>query len=441
MDNEKIISEVMGGGLRALNKLADSPLVERLGLEDRAQQLVYEGAKRAAETAAKAAKRLSPKRKSERPRKSLKFDLSLSEEQQLMRDTLRRFAVDAMQPAARKADDDASPPEGFLDAFDELGAIAMSVPEALGGAAERVSAASQMLIAEDLARGDMGLAYAALSSLSFANALVLWGDPAQQEKLLPKLVEGEGLAASVAVGEPHPFFDPMSLRTSAKKTSSGYTLDGEKSAVALAGRADWFLVAAALPKLGPRFFLVHREASGLSVGDEPAMGLRSAALGRVKLDGVRVPEDALLGGDDALKKGGLAAYRDAVNRARVAWGAMAVGASQAVLDYVIPYCNEREAFGEPISHRQAVAFMIADIGIEVESMRMLVYRAAGRIDAGLKCEREAYLARTLCADKAMEIGTNGVQLLGGAGFIKDHPIEIWYRHLRAVAVMDGNLLV
>ena len=171
------------------------------------------------------------------------------------------------------------------------------------------------------------------------------------------------------------------------------------------------------------------------------MGLRSAALGRLKLDGVHVGREALLGGEAAVKAQGRAAYRDAINRARIAWGAMAVGASQAVLDYVIPYCNEREAFGEPISHRQAVAFMIADIGIELESMRMLVYRAAGRIDAGLKCQREAYLARTLCADKAMEIGTNGVQLLGGAGFIEDHPIEIWYRHLRAVGVMDGNLLV
>ena len=85
--------------------------------------------------------------------------------------------------------------------------------------------------------------------------------------------------------------------------------------------------------------------------------------------------------------------------------------------------------------------MIADIGIELESMRMLVYRAAGRIDAGLKCQREAYLARTLCSGKAMQIGTNGVQLLGGAGFIKDHPVEIWYRQLRSIAVMDGNLLL
>ena len=440
MDNEKIINEVMGGGLRALSRLAESPLVERFGLEERTQQLVYEGAKRVAETAAKAAKRLSPKR-SDRPSKSLKFDLSLSEEQQLMRDTLRRFADDVMPPAARAADDHRAPPDDFMPTFGELGAIPMTVPEVLGGAAEQVSAVSHMLIAEDLARGDMGLAYAALAPLSFVNALVLWGDDEQQASLLPRFVEGDETSASVAVVEPHPLFDPSSLRTTAKKRSSGYVLNGEKSMVALAGSAKWFLVAAELPKAGPRLFIVERDASGVAIVDEPAMGMRSAALGRVKLDGVRVPASALLGGEASLKSGGTAVYEDAVNRARIAWGAMAVGASQAVLDYVIPYCNDRVAFGEPISHRQAVAFMIADIGIELESMRMLVYRAAGRVDAGLGCQREAYLARTLCSERAMEIGTNGVQLLGGAGFIKDHPIEIWYRHLRAVGVMDGNLLV
>jgi len=441
VDNEKIINEVMGGGLRALNRIADSQLVERFGLEERTQRLVYEGAKRMAETAAKAAKRLSPKRSDEPRRPSRKFDLSLSEEQQLMRDTLRRFADEVMQPAAREADERAEPPDDFLETFGELGAIAMSVPEGLGGDAEQVSAVSQMLITEDLARGDMGLAYAALAPLSFANALVAWGDESQQARFLAPLVEGAETRATLAVVEPHPFFDPAALRTSAKKSSAGYVLNGEKSMVALAKSAKWFLVAAEIPKTGPRLFIVERDAAGLSVTAEPTMGLKSAALGRFKLDGVRVSHDALLGGEPALKSRGKAAYRDAINRARVAWGAMAVGASQAVLDYVVPYCNDRIAFGEPISHRQAVAFMIADIGIEVESMRMLVYRAAGRIDAGLKCEREAYLARTLCADKAMEIGTNGVQLLGGAGFITDHPIELWYRHLRAVGVMDGNLLV
>jgi len=441
VDTEKILNEVMGGGLRVLNRIAESPLVERLGFEERALKLVYEGAKRAAETAAKAAKRLAPERSGHRPGSSLKFDLSLSEEQQLMRDTLRRFADEVMQPAARGADERSAPPDDFLEAFHELGAIPMAVPEVMGGAAERVSAVSQMLVAEDLARGDMGLAYAALSPLSFVNAIVHWGDEQQQASLLPSFLEGDVTAASVAVVEPQPLFDPAVLQTSAKKHGSDYVLTGEKSLVALAHRAKWFLVAAEVPKAGPRFFLVERDAVGVEVVDEPAMGLRSAQLGRVRLNKVRVAQDALLGGEAALKAEGRAAYDEAVHRARIAWGAMALGTSQALLDYAIPYCNDRIAFGEPISHRQAVAFMIADIGIELESMRMLVYRAAGRIDAGLGCERESYLARTLCSEKAMEIGTNGVQLLGGAGFIKDHPMEIWYRQLRSIGVMDGNLLL
>jgi alkylation response protein AidB-like acyl-CoA dehydrogenase len=440
VDNQKIIDEVMGGGLRVLNRIADSPLVERFGLEARAQRLVYEGAKRAAETAAKAAKRLSSKRSGDRSSKSRKFDLSLSEEQQLMRDTLRRFADDLMRPAARAADDRSAPPDDFVREFGELGAIAMAVPEAMGGAAEHVSAVSQMLIVEDLARGDMGLAYAALSPLSFANALVHWGDADQRASWLPSLLEGD-TTASVAVVEPHPLFDPSEPRTTAKKRGSDFVITGEKSMVALAERAKWFLVAADIPKTGPRFFLVEADAPGVEVTEEPAMGLCSAGLGRLKLDKVRVGRESILGGEAALNAEGRAAYDDAVNRARIAWGAMALGTSQALLDYAIPYCNERIAFGEPISHRQAVAFMIADIAIELESMRMLVYRAAGRLDAGLKCQREAYLARTLCSDKAMQIGTNGVQLLGGAGFIKDHPVEIWYRQLRSIAVMDGNLLL
>ncbi|MEM9729588.1 MAG: acyl-CoA dehydrogenase family protein, partial [Myxococcota bacterium] len=250
-----------------------------------------------------------------------------------------------------------------------------------------------------------------------------------------------GASAAVALVEPHPFFDPHSLRTVAKRKGGELVIVGEKSMVAVADQARRFLVAVDVPKVGPRFVVVERGADGLGVSRETAMGLGSAGLGRLSFNKVRVSEDAVLGGSAALEAQGRAKYDDAVNRGRVAWGAMALGTSQAMLDYVIPYCNERIAFGEPISHRQAVAFMIANIAIELESMRMLVYRAAARLDAGLPCEREAYLARTLCADKAMEIGTNGVQLLGGAGFIKDHPVETWYRQLRSIGVMDGNLLV
>jgi alkylation response protein AidB-like acyl-CoA dehydrogenase len=168
---------------------------------------------------------------------------------------------------------------------------------------------------------------------------------------------------------------------------------------------------------------------------EPAMGLRAAATGRLVLEDARVPADALLG------EGRPEVYRECVQRARIAWCALALGTAQAVLDYVIPYVNERVAFGEPISNRQAVAFAVADVGIELEGMRLLTYRAASRADTGREFEREAALARRLCVEKGARIGSEGVQLLGGHGYVKEHPVERWYRDLRAVGVIEGALLV
>ena len=182
-------------------------------------------------------------------------------------------------------------------------------------------------------------------------------------------------------------------------------------------------------------FLVPRGARGLSVTPAPTMGLRGAALADVKLEGVRLADDALLGGDVSTER-----YEALVDRARIGWGALAVGTGAALLDYVIEYCNDRVAFGEPISHRQAVAFTIANIAIEVEGLRLLVYRAASRADHGLPFREHAHHVRAFAGDKAMQIGTDGVQLLGGAGFIRDHPVERWYRHLRGVALMEGALI-
>jgi len=162
------------------------------------------------------------------------------------------------------------------------------------------------------------------------------------------------------------------------------------------------------------------------------MGIRASGQRPLKLDNVRIPADNRLGNDDF-------DYRAFVDLGTLAWCAMAIGTSQAVLDYVGPYCNERTAFGEPISHRQSVAFMIADMAIELDAMRMLTYRAASRAEQGKSFQREAHLARTLVKDKAMKIGTDGVQLLGGHGFTKEYPVERWYRDLRAVGVAFGGL--
>ena len=114
-----------------------------------------------------------------------------------------------------------------------------------------------------------------------------------------------------------------------------------------------------------------------------------------------------------------------------------MGCCQGVLDYAKDYVNERVAFGEPISNRQAVAFMVADMAIELEAMRLMTWRAASRAEQGLDFQEQAYLAKVACAEHAMKIGTDGVQLLGGHGFCREHPVEIWYRNLRAIAILDG----
>jgi alkylation response protein AidB-like acyl-CoA dehydrogenase len=212
-------------------------------------------------------------------------------------------------------------------------------------------------------------------------------------------------------------------------------LDGVKSLIARATDCELFLVAAEAEGIGPALFVVESGTKGLSIEDEPAMGLRPAATGKLILEGARVPSTAILG------EGKRADYVECVNRARIAWSSLAVGTAQAVLDYVIPYVNDRQAFGEPVSNRQGVAFPVSDIGIESSGMRLTTYRAASRADRGEDFAREAAIARRLCAQKGMKIGSDGVQLLGGHGFVKEHPVERWYRDLRSAGVMEGALLV
>ncbi|MEP5050481.1 MAG: acyl-CoA dehydrogenase family protein, partial [Alloalcanivorax venustensis] len=230
---------------------------------------------------------------------------------------------------------------------------------------------------------------------------------------------------------PRPLFDPMTLRTTATRDGDDWLLSGEKSLVPLAAEAELFLVAAETGD-GPAVFIVEGGSDGLSAGDDPAMGIRASGQRPLLLDNVRVPDANRLGDDDFN-------YREFIDLGTLAWCALAIGTAQAVLDYVVPYCNERKAFGEPISHRQAVAFMVADIAIELDAMRMLTYRAVCRAEQGKPFQRETHLARTLVKDKAMQIGTDGVQLLGGHGFTHEYPVERWYRDLRAIGVVFGGL--
>ena len=228
-------------------------------------------------------------------------------------------------------------------------------------------------MAEALAHGDMGLAFACLAPSAVSTALVLWGDESQQATYLPAFVGDDVPAAALAMLEPRALFDPFALQTTARRTVDGFVLDGVKSLVPRAAEAELFVIAANLDGR-PALFLLESGTAGVTVEADPAMGLRAASMGRVHLSGVALPGSALLGDS--------AAYADCVRLARIGWCALAVGTAQAVLDYVIPYVNERVAFGEPISHRQAVAFMVANIGIELEGTRLATYRAASRAEQG-----------------------------------------------------------
>lgn len=429
-------------GLRALNRFARLELLDRFGAREPAERLLHRASRNGTRTAARASRTFTTTAKLTRPsrlagtRSGDLFDLTPSDEQQMLLESFRSFAADRLRPAANEADASSTPPAELMAQSSELGVTMVGVPEELGGVFEERSATTSVLIAETLAHGDVGLAIAALAPAAVSTAISLWGDAHQQAKYVPPFVGEEVPAAALAILEPRPVFDPMRLETRARQLENGgYALDGIKALVPRAADAELFLIAAQVDDGDPSLFIVESGTPGVSVEPDPGMGLRAAATGRLTLEDVRLPAEALLAGEAP------GAYAECVQRARLAWCAVAVGAAQAVLDYVIPYVNDRVAFGEPISNRQAVAFAVADIGIELEGMRLTTLRAASRADQETDFAQATAVARQLCSEKGMAIGSDGVQLLGGHGFVTEYPVERWYRDLRAVGLMEGVLLV
>jgi alkylation response protein AidB-like acyl-CoA dehydrogenase len=364
------------------------------------------------------------------------FDLTPDEDQKLILETVEEFAEEILRPAARDADDAASYPPDLIAKAAELGITAINIPEDFDGIAAHRSTVTHALVAEALAYGDMGLALPILAPGGVASALTHWGSADQQATYLGEFAGENVPQACVAIAEPHALFDPTALKTTAVRTPSGYRLKGVKSLVPAAADAELFIVAAQLGGK-PALFIVESSSRGLTVKADPSMGIRAAALGRVELENVSVPLSARLGEDGATDQD----YSEAIALSRLGWAALAVGTAHAVLDHVVPYVKERHAFGEPIAHRQAVAFMCANIAIELDGLRLITWRGAARAEQGLPFAREAALAKKLGTDKGMQIGLDGVQLLGGHGYTKEHPVERWYRDLRAIGVAEGVVVI
>ena len=424
-----------------LSRLAQTDLLDRLGLRKQAEQAVFTLTRngfstvtRASRTFSRAGSRGEAGVRAPAARVSGQFDLTPTEDEQLLVDVVTEFATEVVRPAAAAADEACAAPRELLEAGLEIGLPILGLPEELGGVSEERSAMAGTLVAEALAQGDLGLAVAALAPGSVATAVGLWGSDGQQQTYLPAFTGTDVPAAALALTEPQVLFDVLSPRTTATRQGGGYVLNGVKSLVPRGAEAELFVVGAELEGQ-PVLFLVESSTPGLAVEADPAMGVRAASLSRLTLTDVGVGEGAVLGATDG------STYAECVRLSRLAWCALAVGTGQAVLDYVTPYVKERQAFGEPVAHRQSVAFMVADIAIELQAMRLLTYKAAGRAASGQEFGQAVALAREACVHRGMQIGLDGVQLLGGHGFVKEHPVERWYRDLRAVGVMEGAVLV
>ncbi len=361
-------------------------------------------------------------------------NFSPSEEQELLRQTLADFAREALRPHLRESDEKNAMPDELPAKAWELGLVQESIPEAHGGFGGTRSALSGALVLEELAYGGLALALHLVSPRLVTVPLLVAGTDAQRAQWLPKFTGAKFTPGTAAVVEPRWDFDIGHPATRAERDGGDWVLTGTKCFVPLADRAEVILVYATTPE-GLAAFLVERGAKGLSVGErEKNMGVKALETFPVTLEGVRVPAAARLGGDGA-------DLQPLLDASRVASAAAAVGVARAAFDYAREYAKERKAFGVAIAQKQAIAFMLSNMAIEIDSIRLLTWEAAWRLDKGLPATREAVLARQYATDQVLKIADNALQVLGGHGYIRDHLVELFLRDARGFAVIDGLAIV
>jgi alkylation response protein AidB-like acyl-CoA dehydrogenase len=357
-----------------------------------------------------------------------------SEEQEVVRHAMHEFAEQVLRPAGRGADEASALPDEVVARTWELGLVATQLPQECGGGGEPRSPVTNAILLEELAWGDAALAAAAAAPAAFAFAVADQGSGAQRREYLPLFCGEKPHAAALALVEPGPLFDVALPRSVAEpKGQHAFVLSGAKSFVPLADRASHFLVVAR--NNGSRdAFIVPRDAAGLTVSaPEKNLGLRALPTATLQLERVEVPAEARLG-----EKAGCDVQR-LVNHSRAALAALMTGLSRAVLEYCVPYAKERRAFGQAIAQKQAIAFRLADMHVETESQRWLSWRAASQLEQGLDATRSAHQARAYASEWSTWIADQGVQVLGGHGFIREHPVEMWYRHARTLGVLEGTV--
>jgi alkylation response protein AidB-like acyl-CoA dehydrogenase len=340
-----------------------------------------------------------------------------------------------LAPAASAGEAAAEFPRELVRLLGKSGLLGLPYPESVGGAGVPFDVYLQVL--EELSRGwlsvGLGVSVHTLSCFPVATA----GSADQQASLLPAMLGGELLGA-YCLSEPQCGSDAAALTTVARRDSAGYLIDGVKAWITHAGQADYYVVMARTGEPGPKgisCFLVPADSAGLSVGaPERKMGMRSSPTAQVILNGVRVTSDQRIGAEGE----GFAIAMAALDTGRLGIAACAVGLAQAAMEVAVDYAREREAFGQPIGDFQGVGFLLADMATGIAAARALYLSAARAKQSGRPFGTEAAMAKLFATDMCMKVTTDAVQVLGGAGYVEDYPVERYMREAKVLQIVEGT---
>ena len=360
----------------------------------------------------------------------------LTQEQELIRDSMRAFAQERLAPFAAEWDRNHTFPREALNELAELGALGMVVPEEWGGAG--MDYMSLVLTLEEIAAGDG----ATSTIVSVQNSLPCgiinrFGNDAQKEAWLKPLARGEKLGC-FCLTEPHVGSDASAIRTSAVREGNEWVLNGVKQFITTGKHADVAIVFAvtdkAAGKKGITCFLVPADAPGYQVGRiEEKMGQKASDTTQILFEDCRIPADSVIG-----KEG--EGYKIALSNleaGRIGIAAQCLGMARAALEAAVKYAQERESFGKPIFEHQAVNFRLADMATQLEAARQLVWHAASLKDAGRPCLKEASMAKLFASEMAERVCSDAIQVHGGYGYVTDFPVERIYRDVRVCQIYEG----
>ena len=364
------------------------------------------------------------------------MDLTLSDEQELIRQTTRDFCEAEIAPYAAEWDPTETIDRGIVAKLAELGFLAAALPEEHGGMG--LEMVSYALVVEEIGRADSNVrGIVSVSNGLYGKTVARWGSDAQRSRLLPGLAAGTELGC-YALTEPGAGSDPGGLETRAERDGDGWALTGQKTFITLGSWAAHALVFARTGEAGPRgisCFIVPTDSAGFEARPiKGKLGLRAQDTAELFLDGVRVPDASLLGALGA----GFKIAMSALDHGRISLGAGCVGIAQGCLDASIAYTKERRQFGRPVASFQLVQELLTDIAVETEAARLLVWRAAATADRGERHTVEASMAKYYASEVAVRAANAAVQAHGGYGYIDEYPVGKYLRDARVTTLYEGT---